>query len=119
MVIDAKIIIRLAVTISARKDWTRAPLSSNSVHRISIVPELCTGCRACELVCSYHHEGVFSRRSSSIRVKKVERRGEVEITVGDVDFRRPSCDLCRGERIPLCVRFCAPGALRGCDLRLG
>ncbi|MBS7635543.1 hypothetical protein KEJ34_08730 [Candidatus Bathyarchaeota archaeon] len=29
---------------------------------IVVQSELCTGCRACELICAYHHEKVFSRR---------------------------------------------------------
>ena len=30
--------------------------------------ENCTGCRACELACSYHHTKVFSRQRGSITV---------------------------------------------------
>lgn len=82
-----------------------------SAHSIFVKPKLCTGCRACELVCSFHNEGLFGRRSSSIRVKKTERHGEMDIILNVKEGETVACDLCIGERIPLCVRFCASRAL--------
>jgi len=29
----------------------------------------CSGCRTCELICSFHHEGVYAPRLSRIRIK--------------------------------------------------
>ncbi len=44
-------------------------------------PELCTGCRACELACSFAKEGVFSPTKSRIRVVKIDHEG-VDVPVG-------------------------------------
>jgi carbon-monoxide dehydrogenase iron sulfur subunit len=37
---------------------------------ISILPDLCTGCRSCEMVCSLSHEGVSCSAFSRIQIKK-------------------------------------------------
>lgn len=80
--------------------------------RLVTHPELCTGCRACEVVCSYHHEGFFSRKMGSIYVRRMERKGEFEIVVYKENKEgRQACDLCSGEKKPLCVRFCSTKAL--------
>ena len=72
----------------------------------------CTGCRLCEVVCAFHHKKVFSRKISSVRVKRIERRGEFEIIIYSVNKDgHLACDLCRGEKEPLCVRFCSTKAL--------
>lgn len=71
-------------------------------------PELCSGCRACELGCSFHHKRTFSRGNSSVYIKRNEREGIFEITI---EGRSPACDLCRGERYPMCVQFCSMEAL--------
>ena len=74
--------------------------------------EKCTGCRVCEVVCAFHHKKVFSRKISSVRVKRIERRGEFEIIIYSVNKDgHLACDLCRGEKEPLCVRFCSTKAL--------
>ena len=67
---------------------------------------VCTGCRICELVCSFHHEGVFSPELSSIRVSRNNRTGEVGVSIDS------TCDSCKGEAQPLCVAYCLYGALR-------
>jgi carbon-monoxide dehydrogenase iron sulfur subunit len=75
-------------------------------------PELCTGCRSCEIACSYHHTKSFSRKKSSIHINRLERKGEFEIIF---NWRKttdhPTCDMCRNEETPLCAKFCAPGAI--------
>ncbi|MBW2130188.1 MAG: aldehyde:ferredoxin oxidoreductase [Deltaproteobacteria bacterium] len=43
--------------------------------RLVIDPALCTGCRACEMACSYVHEKVYSPSLSRIRVVKLEEAG--------------------------------------------
>ena len=69
----------------------------------------CTGCMRCVYACSYHHTGEFSRSHSSICVDKplINATRSVRITIvnepGDV---RTPCDLCSGEEVPLCLRFC-------------
>ena len=68
--------------------------------------EACYGCRTCELVCSFHHKGVFSPELSSIRVARNNRTGEIELAI---DL---TCDFCEEEKQPLCVEYCLYGALR-------
>jgi Fe-S-cluster-containing hydrogenase component 2 len=36
---------------------------------ISVLPDLCTGCKSCEMVCSLSHEGVASPSLSRIQVR--------------------------------------------------
>ncbi len=74
--------------------------------------EKCTGCRLCEVVCAFHHKKVFSRKISSVRVKRIERKGEFEILIyPENKDGHLACDLCSGEKEPLCVRFCSTKAL--------
>ena len=68
-------------------------------------PEKCYGCRSCELACSFHHLGVFSPGGGSIRAFKNQETGEIHWE------RDATCDLCRGEERPWCVRFCSYEAL--------
>ena len=69
-------------------------------------PGLCFGCRTCELACSFHHKGVFAPEQSSIRVSRSNQTGVIGWRVDS------SCDGCKGEPRPLCVRYCSYGALR-------
>lgn len=66
----------------------------------------CTGCRACELACSWHFHKLFDPEKSSIRVYRLDSLGEVQIVLTS------TCDHCLGEDYPLCVKFCAPKALK-------
>ena len=66
----------------------------------------CYGCRACELICSFHHLGVFSPRGGAIKVSKDNRTGKINWSVDS------TCDFCKGEDLPLCRRYCNYGALR-------
>lgn len=69
-------------------------------------PGLCTACRACEVVCSLHLTEQCNPYASAVRVALDRSDGSVHITVLE------TCDLCATEAGgPLCVRFCAPGAL--------
>ncbi len=62
-------------------------------------PNLCSGCRVCELVCSLNKEGECNPRKSRIRVLKIEREG----------FDLPLiCQHC-GE--PLCQEVCPVKAI--------
>ena len=38
------------------------------MKKLSVVPNLCIGCRECELLCSLNHEGVFTPAMARIRV---------------------------------------------------
>ena len=61
---------------------------------ISIIPERCTGCQSCEMVCSLSHEGSCSSSLSRIRIKKWE-----EISV----FMPVVCQHCEK---PPCITIC-------------
>ena len=57
-------------------------------------PVKCTGCRVCELSCSFKHEGVFSPSLSRIHVVKIEERG-VNNPISCLDCSRMPCvDAC-------------------------
>ena len=60
----------------------------------------------CELACSFHHKGVFSPDYSSIRITRDNLNGEMNI-----DFT-PTCDSCKSEAKPLCIKYCVYGALK-------
>lgn len=62
---------------------------------------LCTGCRSCEVACSYHHCHSFGGLSSSITVRCDVETRDIRIHLD------PSCDGCVGEEMPLCKLFCA------------
>lgn len=54
----------------------------------------CTGCRVCELACSFKHESVFSPSLSSIRVVKIEEKG-VNMPISCLDCSKMLCvDAC-------------------------
>jgi len=65
----------------------------------------CYGCRACELACSFHQQRAFSPGGGAIRVRKDNRSGEIRWSMDS------TCDLCKNEDQPLCVRFCSYDAL--------
>lgn len=65
----------------------------------------CYGCRACELMCSFHKLGAFSPAGGAINVRKDNSTGRIEWTMNS------TCDLCEGEDGPLCVKYCSYGAL--------
>jgi len=69
------------------------------MKRIQTDLEKCTGCRTCELACSFERENVFNRKKSAIRVVKEELIGLDGPVV---------CQLCRR---PKCVEACPEGAL--------
>ena len=68
--------------------------------------QICTGCRACELACSWHFKKEFNPLNSAIRVYRDNANGEIEIRLNSF------CDFCTSESIPLCVKFCAPEAIQ-------
>ena len=68
------------------------------MNAISILPELCTGCQSCEIICSLSHEGVSCSAFSRIQVKSWP-----EIAV----YMPIVCQHC--EEAP-CVATCPTGA---------
>jgi Fe-S-cluster-containing hydrogenase component 2 len=77
-------------------------------------PDACTGCLLCEMACSFHHTGKYSRHGSSIRVNKSisspEKGPQVTVSYGKETWN-PVCNLCTGEDSPLCIRFCPENVL--------
>ena len=69
-------------------------------------PELCHGCRTCELMCSFHHRKTISPHSSSIRILRDNETGNIFWSID------ATCDRCETEVQPFCERYCLYGALR-------
>jgi carbon-monoxide dehydrogenase iron sulfur subunit len=65
----------------------------------------CTGCRSCELACSFHKTGSFDPTQSSIQIYRDNSAGLMSIVLDN------HCDLCVNEEEPLCIYFCATNAL--------
>ncbi len=65
---------------------------------LSINPENCSGCRLCELACSFANEGVFAPGASRVRILGDEAAGW-------------SLRLCRQCREAPCLDACPAGAL--------
>lgn len=57
---------------------------------LNIDAQKCTACRACELVCSFTHEGVFAPALSRIRVVRFMKRG-LNVPIVCVNCSRPAC----------------------------
>ena len=66
----------------------------------------CYGCKSCQLVCSFHHTASFWPEKSSIQVTRNPQTGVVKWTIDG------TCDVCKREEKPLCVKFCSYAALR-------
>lgn len=54
--------------------------------RIAVIPEKCTGCRVCELVCAEFHEGKYQPSKARIQVLSFDE------TVQDVPIVCQQCD---------------------------
>lgn len=64
------------------------------------------------MMCTFHHRKVFGRKTSSIEVKRLERKGKFKIIIhkGRENLHL-ACDLCKNEDVPLCVKFCPTKAI--------
>ena len=82
------------------------------------VPDICTGCGICELMCSLYHEGVQAPALARLQVindpftcDKARVRMQ---SSGWKEGKRVTfeCDLCKGrEAGSICVDYCPPHAL--------
>ena len=70
------------------------------MKRLVVDAEKCSGCRLCEMVCSFHHDGRFSPSLSRVTVVKDDRHGM------DYPLFCRQCDPCPS------VEACPTGALK-------
>jgi Fe-S-cluster-containing dehydrogenase component len=78
---------------------------------IIVETETCTGCRSCELACSFHHHKIFARKMGSIEVKRVEKDGTFTIAFyPQPEDKHLACDCPKGKEF--CVPYC-PVVARG------
>lgn len=49
--------------------------TSVQVQKMSVDPKKCSGCRICEQVCVFFHEGEFNPRRARIKILRKEREG--------------------------------------------
>ncbi len=68
--------------------------------------DACYGCRSCQLICSYHHTGQFDPEQSSIKVNRDYKSSVIRWAIDS------TCDGCKGEEEPLCVKYCVYGAIK-------
>jgi len=52
------------------------PETDTVKKRMLVNEELCSGCRACETVCSFTHTGSFCGENAKIQIKKIEEEGK-------------------------------------------
>jgi len=65
----------------------------------------CTGCRACELACSYHHRQVFAPAIASIHAQRDQTGSKVKILLyQQTTDGHLACNCPRGHE--MCVYFC-------------
>jgi len=72
--------------------------------KLAVIPELCSGCKLCELVCAIEHFELNNPRKSAIRVL---------VTYPHPVVRMPIvCSQCK---VPVCAEACPVGALKRTD----
>lgn len=68
-----------------------------------LYPQKCTGCRACEMACSYVHMKNINPSLSNIKVTTDKEKGEIYIRINS------NCAYCK---TPYCQQFCETGAIK-------
>jgi Fe-S-cluster-containing hydrogenase component 2 len=78
-------------------------------RRLAVIPELCSGCRLCELACAAEHFSVNNPKKSAIRVVVTYPQPVIRVPV--------VCSQCK---VPVCADACPVNALsrRGGVVRL-
>lgn len=73
-------------------------------RKIAVIPELCSGCKICELVCAMEHFQTINPKKSAIRIM---------VTYPQPVVRMPIvCSQCK---IPICADACPVNALTRSD----
>ena len=76
------------------------------INKLTFDTRECTGCRTCEVACSYHHEKIFCPSISSIEISE-KTLGFTLSFYTDQMGEHLACDGCKGEEEPLCVKYCS------------
>ena len=72
--------------------------------KITVIPELCSGCRICELVCAIKRFGINNPKKAAIRVVTAYPHPVLRMPI--------VCSQCR---IPVCAKVCPTDALQRTD----
>ena len=76
--------------------------------KIFVFHEICSGCRNCEMWCSFANSKGFHVAKARIRVDK-DPKGELDIPIVDCSGQCPH--PYNEEGLPLCVEMCPTGTL--------
>lgn len=68
--------------------------------KLIVHPEKCTGCRICELSCSFFHEKVFNPKKARLRIVRLEPAIDMPITCQQCK-KAPCKEICPVEAISL------------------
>lgn len=65
----------------------------------------CTGCKTCEIACSYHHSKTFCPQIASIEIRRREHAGEFGIALYHyAQNKHLACDCPSGDEF--CFKYC-------------
>ncbi len=75
--------------------------------KVTVDGQKCTGCKACELGCSFHHKKLYNPEESAIHIFMEDTEGIIEVS-----WNKAKCDGCANEaQGPQCLYYCKPAAL--------
>ncbi len=75
-------------------------------YTIQVNEKACTGCKACQLACSFHRSGCLDLEDACLRIERDGCGSRITAT-----FLAEFCDMCPEETVPYCIKFCAADAL--------
>lgn len=68
--------------------------------KLAVIPELCSGCKICELACVLHHFGVNNPKKSAVRVIVTYPHPVVRMPIVCSQCKRPACaDACPADAL--------------------